>query len=216
MAVYGPPGNEELYHYGIKRRSGRYPFGSGENPYQSAPSMQKKRKSYGDLSLVQKAKLKIDRNKKAKAKEKAKTEASKKAAAEKKAQEEAKSTEAKKSASERVKNMTDEEVYAAIQRLRLEQSYVNLVRELEGSSKNQNGSQNQSSQQQTGQQHPKMVAISREDTKRWIDKAVDKTKKYADLATNVGNIAKGANTAYDSFINISKLAKSVEEAAKKK
>lgn len=26
---------EDLIHYGIKRRSGRYPWGSGENPYQS-------------------------------------------------------------------------------------------------------------------------------------------------------------------------------------
>lgn len=26
--------DEELMHYGIKRRSGRYPYGSGENPYQ--------------------------------------------------------------------------------------------------------------------------------------------------------------------------------------
>lgn len=26
--------DDELYHYGIKRRSGRYPWGSGENPYQ--------------------------------------------------------------------------------------------------------------------------------------------------------------------------------------
>ena len=25
---------EELYHYGVKRRSGRYPYGSGEDPYQ--------------------------------------------------------------------------------------------------------------------------------------------------------------------------------------
>ena len=25
----------ELKHYGIPRRSGRYPWGSGENPYQS-------------------------------------------------------------------------------------------------------------------------------------------------------------------------------------
>lgn len=25
---------DELYHYGVKRRSGRYPYGSGENPYQ--------------------------------------------------------------------------------------------------------------------------------------------------------------------------------------
>lgn len=26
--------DEELYHYGVKRRSGRYPYGSGEDPYQ--------------------------------------------------------------------------------------------------------------------------------------------------------------------------------------
>ena len=25
---------DELMHYGVKRRSGRYPWGSGENPYQ--------------------------------------------------------------------------------------------------------------------------------------------------------------------------------------
>lgn len=28
----------ELFHYGVKRRSGRYPYGSGERPYQSEPS----------------------------------------------------------------------------------------------------------------------------------------------------------------------------------
>ena len=25
---------DELYHYGVARRSGRYPYGSGEDPYQ--------------------------------------------------------------------------------------------------------------------------------------------------------------------------------------
>ena len=25
---------DELYHYGVKRRSGRYPWGSGKEPYQ--------------------------------------------------------------------------------------------------------------------------------------------------------------------------------------
>ena len=25
---------EKLAHYGVKRRSGRYPWGSGDNPYQ--------------------------------------------------------------------------------------------------------------------------------------------------------------------------------------
>ena len=26
--------DEALIHYGVKRRSGRYPYGSGDNPYQ--------------------------------------------------------------------------------------------------------------------------------------------------------------------------------------
>ena len=26
--------DDELYHYGTPRHSGRYPWGSGENPYQ--------------------------------------------------------------------------------------------------------------------------------------------------------------------------------------
>ena len=37
MAVYGPVGAEELYHYGIPRKSGRYPYGSGKEPYQDDP-----------------------------------------------------------------------------------------------------------------------------------------------------------------------------------
>lgn len=33
---YEPPLKpDEIYHFGIKRRSGRYPWGSGERPYQS-------------------------------------------------------------------------------------------------------------------------------------------------------------------------------------
>lgn len=30
-----PQSPNDIYHYGIKRKSGRYPFGSGERPYQS-------------------------------------------------------------------------------------------------------------------------------------------------------------------------------------
>lgn len=33
MYIY-PTRSDEIYHYGIKRRSGRYPWGSGERPYQ--------------------------------------------------------------------------------------------------------------------------------------------------------------------------------------
>ena len=31
---YIKPSMDELFHYGVKRRSGRYPFGSGDNPFQ--------------------------------------------------------------------------------------------------------------------------------------------------------------------------------------
>lgn len=37
----------ELYHYGIKRRSGRYKWGSGERPYQSATKSEIKRLEKG-------------------------------------------------------------------------------------------------------------------------------------------------------------------------
>lgn len=38
MTYMDKPPLEELYHYGIKRRSGRYPYGSGDNPFQHAGS----------------------------------------------------------------------------------------------------------------------------------------------------------------------------------
>ena len=34
MSIEEKPSLQELYHYGIKRRSGRYPWGSGDDPYQ--------------------------------------------------------------------------------------------------------------------------------------------------------------------------------------
>lgn len=36
--------SDELYHYGTKRHSGRYPFGSGERPFQSDPQKRAARK----------------------------------------------------------------------------------------------------------------------------------------------------------------------------
>lgn len=40
----------ELYHYGIKRRSGRYPWGSGDRPFQSGGIVRLKDKPYkGDV-----------------------------------------------------------------------------------------------------------------------------------------------------------------------
>ena len=37
--------SDDLFHYGIKRKSGRYPWGSGENPYQRMKSFQSTVKS---------------------------------------------------------------------------------------------------------------------------------------------------------------------------
>ena len=34
--------HSELYHYGVKHRSGRYPYGSGERPYQDVGKVIKK------------------------------------------------------------------------------------------------------------------------------------------------------------------------------
>lgn len=36
-----PTKPNEIYHFGIKRRSGRYPYGSGERPYQDRESGKK-------------------------------------------------------------------------------------------------------------------------------------------------------------------------------
>lgn len=41
--VHGGKNVSELYHYGIKRRSGRYPWGSGERPFQSANARESKK-----------------------------------------------------------------------------------------------------------------------------------------------------------------------------
>lgn len=37
--------DEILQHFGIKRRSGRYPFGSGQNPYQHEGNIKRDRRS---------------------------------------------------------------------------------------------------------------------------------------------------------------------------
>jgi len=44
----------ELYHYGMPRRSGRYPWGSGESPYQSNKELRKQAK-------LEKLQAKIDK-----------------------------------------------------------------------------------------------------------------------------------------------------------
>lgn len=46
--------NEELYHYGMPRRSGRYPWGSGENPHQHDESFLKRYREYKAQGMSEK------------------------------------------------------------------------------------------------------------------------------------------------------------------
>lgn len=92
-----------LQHYGMPRRSGRYPFGSGEDPYQSI--------TRGRLSNYKKKKL----IKKATARQ----------AEQKKKQEE----EAKKPKT--LSEMSNDEVREMISRLKLEKEYKNALAALQ-------------------------------------------------------------------------------------
>lgn len=106
MAVYGPINAEELYHYGIPRKSGRYPYGSGKEPYQSNP---KKRRLNKDES-ASKATSRQPESIWAKHR---KIQAEKKTAAEK--------------PQSKAKTMSDEELKRAIARMNLEQEYLSKI-----------------------------------------------------------------------------------------
>lgn len=201
MAVYGPENNEELYHIGVKRRSGRYPWGSGKEPYQSNPAMAKKTatKKKPETFWEKRRKAQV-----AKQREKAK-------AAKAKAEKEAKAKEAAKPATQKVKEMSDEELVKAIDRLRLEQTYLSMLEP----PKQQNQPQQQNNQQQAKQQ-AQQIRNAVDNGKRWIDKMKSGTKDAADLATNIGNIAKGAQTTYANVMSIKKMIDAAEELKKKK
>lgn len=125
MAVYGPVGSEELYHYGIPRKSGRYPYGSGKEPYQDDP---KKRRLNKDESAP---KATSKRPQSIWAKHRA-AQAAKKAMKER---------EAKKAAASKpeakVKSMSDDELRRVIARMNLEQEYMSKISK---SSKTKSGS----------------------------------------------------------------------------
>ena len=169
MAVYGPVGSEELYHYGIPRKSGRYPYGSGKEPYQDDP---KKRRLNKDESAP---KATSKRPQSIWAKHRA-------AQAAKKAAEEQKKLEAKKTPAQKTKEMSDEELIRAINRLRLEQTYMNML---------------------TPAQSPNQETVKK--GKRFIDKLKSSTKDAADLATNLNNLAKGAAGTYANIRTIQRM-----------
>lgn len=198
MAVYG----DELYHYGVPRKSGRYPYGSGKEPYQDNP---KKRRLNKDESApkakpsskgsTQKSSSKKPesiwakhRRLQAEKRDAEIKEAKRKAAVQ--AEEERKKKEATKPASQKAKEMSDEELIRAINRLRLEQTYMSMV-----------NPSNQQSQQQQSQKIKTTVSKG----KQLIDKMKSGSKDIADLSQNIGNIMGGARKAYANYQSIMKL-----------
>ena len=196
MAVYG----DELYHYGIPRKSGRYPYGSGKEPYQDDPKERRlnkdesapKARSAAKVASAQKNFAKKPesvwakhRRLQAEKRDAELREAKRKAAAQ---------AEAAKPPSQKAKEMSDEELVRAINRLRLEQTYMSMI-----------NPSNQQSQQQQAQQQAQKIKTTVDKGKRLIDKMKSGSKDIADLSQNIGNIMGGAQKAYANYQSIMKL-----------
>lgn len=190
MAVYG----DELYHYGVPRKSGRYPYGSGKEPYQDNP---KKRRLNKDESAPKATSRRPEsiwakhRRLQAEKRDAEIREAKRKAAVR---AEERKKEEAAKPPSQKAKEMSDEELVRAINRLRLEQTYMSML-----------NPSNQQSQQQQAQQQAQKIKATVDKGKRLIDKMKSGSKDIADLSQNIGNIMGGAQKAYANYQSIIKL-----------
>ena len=52
LSYLGVSDDESLEHYGVKRRSGRYPWGSGEDPFQHAPDFYNRVREYEKQGLI--------------------------------------------------------------------------------------------------------------------------------------------------------------------
>lgn len=191
MAVY----SDELYHYGVPRKSGRYPYGSGKEPYQDNP---KKRRLNKDESAPKATSRRPEsiwakhRRLQAEKRDAEIREAKRKAAV--RAEEERKKEEAAKPPSQKAKEMSDEELVRAINRLRLEQTYMSML-----------NPSNQQSQQQQAQQQAQKIKATVDKGKRLIDKMKSGSKDIADLSQNIGNIMGGAQKAYANYQSIIKL-----------
>lgn len=191
MAVYG----DELYHYGVPRKSGRYPYGSGKEPYQDNPKKRRLNKDESAPKAISKRPESIwakHRRLQAEKRDAEIREAKRKAAA--RAEEERKKEEAAKPPSQKAKEMSDEELVRAINRLRLEQTYMSML-----------NPSNQQSQQQQAQQQAQKIKATVDKGKRLIDKMKSGSKDIADLSQNIGNIMGGAQKAYANYQSIIKL-----------
>lgn len=191
MAVYG----DELYHYGVPRKSGRYPYGSGKEPYQDNPKKRRLNKDESAPKAISKRPESIwakHRRLQAEKRNAELREAKRKAAV--RAEEERKKEEAAKPPSQKAKEMSDEELVRAINRLRLEQTYMSML-----------NPSNQQSQQQQAQQQAQKIKTTVDKGKRLIDKMKSGSKDIADLSQNIGNIMGGAQKAYANYQSIMKL-----------
>lgn len=191
MAVYG----DELYHYGVPRKSGRYPYGSGKEPYQDNPKKRRLNKDESAPKAISKRPESIwakHRRLQAEKRNAELREAKREAAAQ--AEEKRKKEEAAKPPSQKAKEMSDEELVRAINRLRLEQTYMSMV-----------NPSNQQSQQQQAQQQAQKIKTTVDKGKRLIDKMKSGSKDIADLSQNIGNIMGGAQKAYANYQSIMKL-----------
>lgn len=191
MAVYG----DELYHYGIPRKSGRYPYGSGKEPYQDDPKKRRLNKDESAPKAISKRPESIwakHRRLQAEKRNAELREAKRKAAV--RAEEERKKEEASKPPSQKAKEMSDEELVRAINRLRLEQTYMSMI-----------NPSNQQAQQQQAQQQAQKIKTTVDKGKRLIDKMKSGSKDIADLSQNIGNIMGGAQKAYANYQSIMKL-----------
>lgn len=191
MAVYG----DELYHYGVPRKSGRYPYGSGKEPYQDNPKKRRLNKDESAPKAISRRPESIwakHRRLQVEKRDAEIREAKRKAAV--RAEEERKKEEAAKPPSQKAKEMSDEELVRAINRLRLEQTYMNML-----------NPSNQQSQQQQAQQQAQKIKATVDKGKRLIDKMKSGSKDIADLSQNIGNIMGGAQKAYANYQSIMKL-----------
>lgn len=177
MAVYG----DELYHYGVPRKSGRYPYGSGKEPYQDNPKKRRLNKDESAPKAISKRPESIwAKRRKAQAEKKAiKDREARKAKAEREAKEKAK-LEASKPPIQKVKEMSDDELLRAINRLRNEQTYMSMI-----------APEKKSPQVSKGRQ--------------FIEKLKTSTKDASELATNINSLTKGVMGTYANVRAIQKM-----------
>lgn len=177
MAVYG----DELYHYGVPRKSGRYPYGSGKEPYQDNPKKRRLNKDESAPKAISKRPESIwAKRRKAQAEKKAiKDREARKAKAEREAKEKAK-LEASKPPIQKVKEMSDDELFRAINRLRNEQTYMSMI-----------APEKKSPQVSKGRQFIEKLKIS--------------TKDASELATNINSLTKGVMGTYANVRAIQKM-----------